>query len=515
MLQGLWSYTERGLAYVTSPRGFRLSISFYMLAMLLVLGVAFPGLGREDADQLIFTQTPSWGYLLANPPLYTWLVTAATKVFGVTSFAAVFVRMALLLAMFLFLYQGARAVLEDDRLAALAALGPLGMYYVAWLTVLDFTNTALLLAACAATFAALVRLERRGDLASYAVLGAALAVGVMAKYSFLLFSAVLLIAALFDARMRSRLLDRRILLAFAIAALVATPHALWLTDQLAGMAALADERLDFAREGGRLAGLKLGLTDAADAVVQFVMPLALILAALFWRALGPVGGRSDPSERYRRVLGIFFAILLACIFLGVIAFGVTRVRTHYMAIMILFPVYFFARAQVFRPGNLAIQLCAGIYVFLAATVLVSFVVKFFLFDPTHCTKCHRHFPAEAIAGELRKAGFEDGTIFTFWYPYRVGGNMRIEFPEARVITAQYPDIVPAPRQRPGQCLFVWARYPQGFDRATAAGFANSVFGAELPRDAAVRRIKVPMARLPERTIEVDYILLKDGLGTCR
>jgi hypothetical protein len=71
----------------------------------------------------------------------------------------------------------------------------------------------------------------------------------------------------------------------------------------------------------------------------------------------------------------------------------------------------------------------------------------------YCGSCRNMVPFERLAGDLRAAGFSGaGTIVTDGF--HIGGNMRVEFPAARVIDASYPPSVwPGPAG--GQCLLLW------------------------------------------------------------
>jgi hypothetical protein len=507
------SVAARFLGYATTKRGYHVLIAGYSLVLALSIGLLFPGLGKDDADQLLFAQFFDWGYSIANPPLYTWLVLLSVKLFGTTGFAVVAVRQGLLLLMFVLLYRGAFKVLEDERLAALAALSPLAMYYVAWIATLNFTNTVLLMTAITATFLAIIRLDERGGISSYLLLGLLLGVGVLAKYSFALVIVALAAGCFADDRLRRRLLDWRSLVTLAVLAAMVLPHLLWLAEHRADLPELAQARLVLAPPTKRLYGAFVGLADLGDATIQFLLPAAAIAAMFFHRAFLPTPSAAVPSARYRRVLGWFLVVLGVASAIGVVAFGVTRVRTHYMAILILAPIYFFARVQAREVDAAAIRRCAAIFLGLGAVVVVGVYIKL-IFEPLRCSKCHRQFPTAVFAEELRRAGFRSGTILTHWYPYRLGGNMRVAFPDSRVISGHYLENPAPPRAERGSCLYVWVPYRNGNPLSSLLHFSDVLFGARPPKNAAIGRIELPMPRSRNRHFILEYVFLKNGLSGC-
>ena len=103
-----------------------------------------------------------------------------------------------------------------------------------------------------------------------------------------------------------------------------------------------------------------------------------------------------------------------------------------------------------------------------------------------CDECRPYAPISEWAGELRKAGFEEGTIVGA--DKHLTGNLRGALPRARVLDASIPPgALPAPHTR-GACLAVW-RGETAMPDALAA-YLEDQLGAT-PRDmepeGAIRR----------------------------
>ena len=128
----LASLLDRNLAVLTERPGVPGVVLTLVLSLMFIRVGLFPGTGGDDGEQLIFSQFFDWGYQVRNPPLYTWLVIALSFVTGPTLWAVNIVKFTLLAGMYLMLWRAARYVIQDPRLAALAGLAPVLLYYIAW-----------------------------------------------------------------------------------------------------------------------------------------------------------------------------------------------------------------------------------------------------------------------------------------------------------------------------------------------------------------------------------------------
>src|SRR5262245_48949180 len=100
------------------PAGFVLFAALlvvYLVGHLAVRLLAPDGLHADEAEQLWHSQSLDWGYGW-HPPLYTWLVWAASALLGVSLFSLTLVRLAVVGVLYLFAFLSARRVLRDGRL---------------------------------------------------------------------------------------------------------------------------------------------------------------------------------------------------------------------------------------------------------------------------------------------------------------------------------------------------------------------------------------------------------------
>lgn len=512
---GFWTQALAATArVVTAPRGFHLLTLAVIAAQFALRTFLFPGIGGDDGEQLVFAQFLAGGYQLRNPPLYTWLVIAAQSVVGPSVVATLIVKFALLWLIYALLWQAARMMLDDRRLAALAALSPFALYYVAWDAIHGYSHSILVTVAYLFTVWAVLRLDRKGDVGAYALFGFAVGLGFLAKYAYGIFLGALLIAGVVDPDLRRRLLHPRLSITLAVAILVVLPHLLWVVEQ-------PHPLFPPAPEGARnyLIRVAAGLGHASVAFVGFLSPLWILWLLFFPRAFVPRAAvpAFGPVRRWQRFLGVLFLALVALTAAVIVGLGTDQVRTHYMFVFTLFPLYFFARVQAAGITDKAVLRFTAATTALAAVAVVGVVVKYAA-EPLRCRGCQHHLPYADFARALRTAGFTQGMIVASWHPHPLAGNFRAQFPDARVIDAKHPAVRPPPRSEAGQCLLVWTPKPQpnGSDanRAATIDIANTYLAAQIAPDTLAGMIEAPLAMGRGRLARLGYILAP-GRGDCR
>lgn len=492
----------------------------------LMRSFLFPGGGPDEAEQLVSSQSVEWGYGARNPPLFTWMVTAAQQLFGVTIASVVFVKCTLLGAAYYFLFKSAQHVLTDERSAALAALSPLAIYYAVWDTSFRYTHSLTLVFSICASFYFLLRLETQRTHAAYIWLGLAIGSGFLSKYNYILFLAAITAAACTESSFRSALRDVRIALTLSAATLLAAPHYYWLWSQRDNLTKhIAGRFTTETADGGTFVGI-FGLIDAGTAVVNFLLPLLVIYILLFPRAFTREGSRKTASARYRRILERSYLIVFAITAASIVVFDVTRVSNHYMFLLILFPIYFLARVQAAHASERALNQLATALLALAVIVPAGVAVKYAV-DPYRHSKSYFNMPYEAFARQFKQAGFAQGTIIGDWLGYPVAGNLRPYFKESRVISTLdwhfalelggliWPIIEPRTAPTAGSCLLVWTPQPYKVRQDFMLSSANQLLGAGLPLDTEAAYVSVEMPPATGRTVRLAYVLIPGGAGDCR
>jgi len=474
----------------------------------------FPGASQDDAEQLILAQTLAGGYNPAQPPLYTWLVYLVGRLIGPGLGAVLIVKYACLFALYAFMALAGKEIMCDARRGRLAALALFCLLYVGYEAVFNYSNTIVQATLCAATLYALARVGRYGRWSDYAGLGLAVGIGLLSKYGYALFICALLLGAMTIGHFRARLLSGRLIFSIAIVLAVLAPHVYWLATSGADLAATFGRRLSDGAVQSYWAGVDKGLFKLVNGIVVFLSPLFVVALVLFpriWWRTGATATMNPVPIAWKTLFERFFWIAIGFLLVAVFALGVANVRTHYMFILLGAPIYMLLRADAVATGPWPYRALA-LTGFVFAAIWMLALVGRFLWEPQIQKRPYFHMPYPALAQKLRASGFERGTILAHFARIQIGGNLKAQFPDARVRSTKYGFYDPPASERPGACLLVWI----GTGPIPAA-LSKLAAGEGVSDLAAFRagRISAPLLRSPSRSLTLSYRLLPGGQGRCR
>ena len=219
-----------------SPARVLAVLALYLAIMALQAALLAPSGRSDDSETLLLSQSLAWGYELKNPPAFYWVAWAATHVFGASLPVIYALRLACVFAAFAGLYAIARRLQPDPLLAACAGLAMLATLHFHWYLLFYLTNTTFAMALAPLAVLALFRLRSHPTLASYAIFGAVLGLGILSRYNFAIFAAALVAAAFTAPDWRALLLRRRALLSLAIVVLMLLPHVVWVAQNWSTLA---------------------------------------------------------------------------------------------------------------------------------------------------------------------------------------------------------------------------------------------------------------------------------------
>lgn len=476
-----------------------------------------PTLGLDDAEQALFAQQWMLNYRFRAPPLFTWALLASGQLTDINALTISLLRYGLLAMIAGFTYLTARALIRDPRLAALATFSFAAIYVFGYYSHHDLTHTTVLSAFLAASWYAFVRLCEKPSLGRYLALGGAFGLGLLGKWNFLMFAIALPLACLTQPRERGLVLNWRILPAGLLTAAIALPSALWALHvgpavgdglgMLLGEPALS-----------RLGGFVLGSADLLLAAVVYPLPFL----AIFLAVLGPAAWRGfkasappAPAEPIisAQLIAAVMGIALILHWLLVPLAGATNFSERLLqpALQIL-PIYLFMLVDRGRASERALSLYAHAIAIVAVVAIIARIVV-----QAACPgACRALVPFQDVAQHLNAAGFGgSGTIVV--PDFHVGGNMRVQFPQARLVEISYPPRVWPPPSGHGQCLVLWP----------AKGNVEVALDAYLSRDLGVpadarRREGELIIPLPillpgakPRAYRLFYRLYEESQGDCR
>jgi 4-amino-4-deoxy-L-arabinose transferase-like glycosyltransferase len=196
-------------------------ITLYRMWILPRLGIT---LYVDEAQYWTWAQQPDWGYF-SKPPVIAWLIAGSTALFGDGMLAVKLPAMLLYpaTAWVLFLLGNQ---LFDKRIGLRCAISFSLLPFVSGLGLFVSTDAPLLFF-WALAMLALVRALKANRWLDWLLLGTALGLGIMSKYTMLAFGASALPYLLLSSQRRAQLRNPRLWIAIGLACLLVLPNILW------------------------------------------------------------------------------------------------------------------------------------------------------------------------------------------------------------------------------------------------------------------------------------------------
>jgi 4-amino-4-deoxy-L-arabinose transferase-like glycosyltransferase len=337
------------------------AILAYLAVFFAVRMAMWPTLGIDDSALALFAQDFSWSYRNSAPPLFTWILVALGKVFGVNIVTISAIRYALLAIIYLFAYATARRLIADPRLSTLSVFSFASIYLFAFYSHHDLTHTTIMTAMLAVAWYVFVRLAETPSLGWYIALGAAFGLGLLGKWNFVMFAVALPLACLASAKYQRLLLTWKVIPALAVCALIVAPTILTVlregtkdVDTVASVLGAGDASY-FSR-------MAEGLGRLIAAIVVYPQPLLVLILVVFalplWRGLRTL--QTKPRDRGRpdaEFLLLMIAISLLLHVALVVSLGARELSERLMQPpLFMLPIVVFTLIERGRPSTRAIKI---------------------------------------------------------------------------------------------------------------------------------------------------------------
>ena len=471
----------------------------YLLASLLIRVFISGGLELDESEQVVLSQVLRWGYG-PQPPLYTWLQALFFGIFGTGIFALSLLKNLLLFTTFAFITLIAQRTL-GDRKAVLVAVASLFLSpQYGWEFHRTLTNTVLVTAVAAVTLYVVLDLARKPTTSRYLLLGVLAGLGILSKYNFVLLPTALILAALTLKRWRTLVLDPRALLSILAAVLISLGHLQWMAGNLASATSFS-AKLEISA-GSAILSYGKGVFSLAMAAVGLYWPLLLVGFFVFTKKAKSDQGAIHPDTDIMALLGRTTLVLLGICFVIVLVTKLTRFNDRWLAPLLFFwPIYLVGIFHKrFTPGrrNAFISIAGGV----ALLMLALFPGRVLLAEQSGKIQRTNH-PYKKLAEELREAGFVNGHIIA--RSHRVGGNLKIHFPESVVNIPDRPDVTPGKAK---QTLLIWDMAKSPEPPADLLGYSHEKWGLD-PGMEQARSVVAPMHHWEERSMELGYYLIEE------
>lgn len=418
----------------------------FVLAHVLMRLSVSTALELDEAEQMVWSQHLALGYGV-QPPLYTWLQWGFNLVFGPSLLSLILLKQSLLAGTYVLLWLAARHQGLGLRGAWWAAASLLLFPVVGWMAVRDLTHTVLLLFCTAWLYWALVRHIARPRPAGFVVLGVALAVGMLAKYSFALIAAALLGAALLAPGSRRALLARGWWLAPLVALTLLMPHASWALTHGDMIGQRMAGKLHQAAPAASAVWTRLtGLLELARTLLLSVLLWMLVAALAFGRQwfrharLGAPGASTAQAGQATspgvRLLAAYLLLVVLALLALVLVTGTSSLKVRWVEpMLILLPT----AAFLWRP-DLQDQPGGGRR-FVTGVLCVA-ILGLVMAAARPAYNLYKNRPDDVnldtamLAQALRQAGY-DGRSPIVITRLALGGSMRLYFPHAPVLACPH------------------------------------------------------------------------------
>jgi 4-amino-4-deoxy-L-arabinose transferase-like glycosyltransferase len=506
------------------PRFVLSAILLYLIAHLAIRMAMGWALSVDDAEQALFSQHFAWTYRYRAPPLFTWMLTSLEWITPASALSIGLIRYGLLGVLYVCVYLVARRLIADPRLSALSVYSFAALGTFAEASHRNLTHSTAHAALLAAGWYLFVRLAATPRLGWYLTLGAVFGLGIVAKWNYVIFAFALPLACLVSRDHRALVLNWRVLPAGLATAAIVLPTVIAAMQM--GPPAGEDVRSVLGAETGpSLATIADGTLKLLDTAITYALPLLPIALVFFaiplWRGLRlqtletPVGDfrceGDDPHRLSASFVGMTMAIGMVLLWLIVLGLGATIFKLRYVyPVLLILPVWLFMTIERGRPSNWMINLFALVMV--VATVFVAGKRLAEVAGVTECSLCTASRTYPVLASQLEQAGYGGGG--TIIVSDSIAGNLRVVFPDARIIDPAYAQSSwPAPAGH-GPCLLAW-RASSGAKTVPAwyAAYLTGVLGGRL--DAPHSDGVTPGLPAAEDGLRLGYRLYRQPNGDCR
>jgi 4-amino-4-deoxy-L-arabinose transferase-like glycosyltransferase len=207
-----------------------------------------------------------------------------------------------------------------------------------------FTHTILLGFGIILSLHALLSLKENNSIKNYLYFGLSLSIGLMAKYSFLLFIIPLLISAISIASFRKIIINQKTLLSIGVLIIVVGPHAYWLTQHYQEVFLSIDQKLKATSDNLLVDRIK-SVWQFAGAAIAFVVPFSLIFIINSWRKIFNIDKQASKDDS-SLLLNRFYLIIIASVILLAIFVSMPHFKVRWFhPLMMIFPLWMLTRVE--------------------------------------------------------------------------------------------------------------------------------------------------------------------------
>lgn len=487
------------------------AITFYFILLTIAISLFLPGGRSDEAESMLLTQSTQWGYILRNPPLFDWLVIFTSKLFEPNVTIIFFYKMFSQWLMAVSTYYAAFKISNSQNISIATSLGSITFIHFHWYALTDLTHTLLSGAFFPLIILVLIRLKENTSKTNYFFLGIVTGLGLLTKYTFILFLLSLIVSAFFIKSYRKILFNRHIMIAVISAFLIVLPHFIWILNHLN----FIDQQLVYSLETTRYTdywdGFAAGLaTISVNLVSILLFPLVFVLISFRYTKVKEVISHpyvSDDLEYLRHTL-VFMSLSV----LMTIALGAQEIKYHHLFYLTMVPLWLIPWLSCLSAIKIT-WLIKSQMIWLAL-VLIAYPIDQSI-KSEKCKSCGAYYPYDQLATYIKDQGYRDGTVIYFNRHRQFNAPiLRQYFKDSRFISTREYMYRPPERNQEGGCLMMWDKsYSQQMELLLNGENILDDIGERLRPDqytTFIYQFEAPS----KKPYSVFFALFQHGVGSC-
>ncbi len=433
---------------LTKIHKYILWFAIYTVVHLLIRLFFSYTLQLDDAEQIRFSQELLLGYPIPQPPMYSWLSWAIFQIVGAGLFALTLLKYTLITLTFWITWLVSGQLFQHLQTRYIATFSYLLMPSFAWHMHQGFTHTILLSLGIILSLHALLSLKDNPVTKNYLYLGLAFGIGLMGKYSFLLFMLPILVSALSIDSYKKIILNSKIFLAIGVFALMIGPHAYWLSQHHQEILSSIDQKLQVTNDNVLVDRFK-SAWQFSTAAIAFVVPFALVFLINSWRRLFNTDKQLAKQDNVLLLNRFYWVIIISVMVLALfVSMPHFKVRWFH-PLMMIFPLWMMLRIE--REKLLSKSIVKWFYsiVIILTLLILSIRLLQVTIGPNLGKYGRLNIPIYKTLDKLNKSLLDSSVLKT--NDAFLGAHLLSKYPNNTVVinSKEYGDL------NSSQCLWLW------------------------------------------------------------
>ena len=402
----------------------------------------------DDAEQIRFSQDLLLGYPIPQPPMYSWLSWIMFQIFGTGLLALTLLKYAIISLTFWFTWLVSGQLFQHLQTRYIATFSYLLMPSFAWHMHQGFTHTIMLSFGIVLSLHALLSLKDNPSTKNYIYLGLAFGIGLMGKYSFLLFMVPILISALSINSYRKIMLSPKILLAIGVFVLMIGPHAYWLSQHHQEIFSSIDHKLQVTSDNTLIDRVQ-SVWQFSTAAIAFVVPFALVFLINSWRRLFNADKQLTKQANVLLLNRFYWVIIISIIVLALfVSMPHFKVRWFH-PLMMIFPLWMMIRIERQELLSKSITRWFSAILIIFTFLILSIRLLQVTIGPNLGNYGRLNIPIHGTLNKLDNSLLDSSTLKT--NDAFLGAHLLSKYPNSTVVinNKRYGDL------KLSQCLWLW------------------------------------------------------------